>query len=438
MQWKMSILCNWKYESKKGEFVEVEKFKKIINKIIEYGILNRENSTLYLYNWGEPFLHPQFNDIINIINSENIKYGISTNLSILPKNIDYKKLIENLNVIMISMPGFSQESYNRIHGFNFLKVKENIMNIQQMLLSNGYKGKLQILFHIYQFNEKEIPIAEKFSREIGAEFIPYYAAINDWWLRKDYLENKLNIEKVKKMSNELFLSKLDEYINNSTRSGCTQHEEYFIIDEYGNVPTCCMLPNNHLDYSCGNILEDDIEDIIYNKVHKSVCSECIQDGLAIEESMVSRPEWYYELRDIYNNLGNVKFEFNYKIQSFSRKEINVDVLVRYIANIIKTNKLTEMEGINLFKKNYFYDYILLIQLASGLFENGLYIFAIAALKYALRLNKDDSILFNLGYISYEIGQYEEALKYLKEIQDKDIEIVELIKKATENINGLYN
>ncbi|GBF34169.1 glycosyltransferase [Desulfocucumis palustris] len=45
------------------------------NNFIDY------NSEIALYNWGEPFLHPLFKQIIKFMNSENIKFILSTNAS---------------------------------------------------------------------------------------------------------------------------------------------------------------------------------------------------------------------------------------------------------------------------------------------------------------------------------------------------------------------
>ena len=51
-------------------------------------------------------------------------------------------------------------------------------------------------------------------------------------------------------------------------------------------------------YNCGN-LEDEIDKILYKRLHQEVCSKCIKDGLAIEESMVANPIWYYKMKTEY-------------------------------------------------------------------------------------------------------------------------------------------
>ncbi|VYU41703.1 hypothetical protein [Clostridium tertium] len=399
-----------------GSFVNPELFNKTLEEIIRVGIFDKDISTLYIYNWGEPFLHPQFNEIIEKINLNNINYGISTNLSIIPKNIDFSIVAKNLKVFMISMPGFSQKSYDKIHGFDFQKIKSNILDIKAHLYRNDFRGKLQILFHIYQFNLDEIYDAERFAKSLGIEFIPYYAGINDWWQRESYLNNAMDKESIKKISNDIFLSKLDERIKKSKNKGCSQHNSYFMIDENCNVATCCCLPNNHPNYKCGNILEDNIEEILYNKFNQDVCCKCIEQGLAIDDEQVSLPKWFYNSR----RSKDYNIESNNYLEDFIKGNINEYYEVAKMASELVSNYITEDDLIRIFKLNTFDDLYLLTRLASEFFERKLYKLCIITLEYALRLDIfNENTLYNLGYVFYIIGKYQDSIYYLNKIKEKD-------------------
>ena len=69
-----------------GGIVDLEKFKETIQTLFEKNIAD-QNTLFYLFNWGEPFLHPKFNEIISSLSQKNIKYYLSSNFSIIPKNI---------------------------------------------------------------------------------------------------------------------------------------------------------------------------------------------------------------------------------------------------------------------------------------------------------------------------------------------------------------
>lgn len=73
---------------------------------------------------------------------------------------------------------------------------------------------------------------------------------------------------------------------------CPQFD-FLIIDENTNVITCCQLPRNHGEYSCGTILEEDFETILNNRKNRQVCKECVSSGLAfyLNNSMVM-PDFY--------------------------------------------------------------------------------------------------------------------------------------------------
>lgn len=62
------------------------------------------------------------------------------------------------------MPGFSQESYDKIHGFNFEKIKENIKKYANDMELAGVKDKMWVAYHMYQFNLDEIYDAYVFLR----------------------------------------------------------------------------------------------------------------------------------------------------------------------------------------------------------------------------------------------------------------------------------
>ena len=120
-----------------GSFVDVEKFKKTINNLYERKIVDFDTN-FSLFSWGEPFLHPHFNEIVTFLSNLNIKFSLSSNLSVIPKNINVDSF-KSLESLIISMPGFSQNSYSKIHGFKFEKILDPLDNICKGV-SDGFEG----------------------------------------------------------------------------------------------------------------------------------------------------------------------------------------------------------------------------------------------------------------------------------------------------------
>ena len=102
------------------------------------------------------------------------------------------------------MPGFSQESYNRIHGFNFETIKDNIAKIRNKLQEFRFSKRKVLIFHVYQFNVEEIEKAKQFATDLKMEFNPYYADLNDSKMRFDYVNKVMNYYDLHEISLDLF------------------------------------------------------------------------------------------------------------------------------------------------------------------------------------------------------------------------------------------
>lgn len=282
---EISGICNAKCKycpsgsaSKYGrEFMTPDIFRKIVDRLLNYGIINRDNSQIDLFWWGEPFLNPHLKEIIGIINEKKIDYVLSTNgfyYQKLPKN-----LLKSIKRLIVSMPGFSQESYDKIHGFNFEKIKENIKKYANDMELAGVKDKMWVAYHMYQFNLDEIYDAYVFFKELGISFNPGYAFPLLVRERVAYAKNTLDEKRKNDMLKELVTCQLDKMIQSSDKKACIYQKRNFIVDEQGGVFGYLNIEHCEENY-CGNILKDDIQQIFDNISKKEVCTECISCGVA--------------------------------------------------------------------------------------------------------------------------------------------------------------
>ena len=227
---------------------------------------------------GEPLLHPNASNIIEILNYHNLFYSISTNAS---RVVDFEVgLLKKLKFLTISMPGFSQESYDRIHGFDFEKILFNIEALIANFRKAGFRGSVCMAYHIYQFNLAEILPARSFCSERGIIFSPSIAYINDYNLAFDYLKKLLDYDTLNKLGKDLLLYYVDDLIKDAPASfECPQYE-YLTLNASCDVLTCCCLPRNHDDYSIGSVFELSSEEIVLKKRQQQACRECLSLGLA--------------------------------------------------------------------------------------------------------------------------------------------------------------
>jgi MoaA/NifB/PqqE/SkfB family radical SAM enzyme len=260
-----------------GGFVDLDLFRKSIKRLMDEGLIDSQTK-VYLFNWGEPLLHPHFREIVECLNDYDLRYVVSTNGSVF---LSFSKaILRNLSRLAFSMPGFSQASYDRIHKLNFEEIKRNIQHYVSDLKSLGYAKDIRILFHIYQFNLDELAQCESFSRSLQITFAPYEAYLNDYWLIKNYLGGNLSAAELKEIAESLLAYKLREIPHrNAGDYECPQHR-MLALDEKANVITCCVLPRNHPDYSCGDLHAGSLEAVLKNKTSKSECEWCVKSGVS--------------------------------------------------------------------------------------------------------------------------------------------------------------
>ena len=276
--------------AQRGGIVDLEKFKETIQSLFERNIADI-NTTFHLYNWGEPFLHPKFSEIISFLSQKNIKFHLSSNFSIIPKNIS-KDSFKTCQGITISMPGFSQSSYDKIHQFKFDKILENINFILNFIPAE----KLQVSYHLYQFNITEIKQAQGYFKNLGIQVFSSFAYFNDYNMATKYLQNKLTIEEFKKVSKELLLHYVDDLLEEMPQDYVCPQFSMMNIDENCNIIQCCAAPYSSKDYFVCSV-KDFNQNVYKNRKNRDICKECYETKLVY---------WFH-------NTGNVSTKFIYGI-----------------------------------------------------------------------------------------------------------------------------
>ena len=110
------------HNSRKNEFITLDNFKTILDKLENY------TKYLYLHVLGEPLLHPNINEFIDIA-SKNYKINITTN-GYLIKNIINNKNIRQLNI--------SLHSYNEKYKISLNNYMNNIFDTIDTLSKYTY------------------------------------------------------------------------------------------------------------------------------------------------------------------------------------------------------------------------------------------------------------------------------------------------------------
>ena len=224
-----NLNCNFCIKNnRKIEYITIKKFKLIIEKIKPY------TDYLYFHVLGEPLLHPNINELINIA-SNNFKINITTNGYFISKIKDNKN-IRQLNI--------------SLHSFD-IKYKVDL---------NDYLNNI--------FNTID---------NMKNTYISLRLWVKSKWNNNiiDYINNRYNINidsnvKDHKINNHIFINNFHEFIwpdlNNNYYSEvgkCYGLKDHIGILVDGTVIPCCLDSRGIINL--GNIYIEDLENLLNSK-----------------------------------------------------------------------------------------------------------------------------------------------------------------------------
>nr|WP_300998939.1 glycosyltransferase [Methanoculleus sp.] len=262
-----------------ARFIPPEEFSRGLNRLYELGLLN--NDIFFgLFNWGDPLLHPRLNEILHILKEADQSFALSTNGSFIPKNLN-SSLLDNLSYIRLSLPGFSQQSYDKVHRLDFEKVLQNISILNELAPPNT----LEVLLYAYKFNTGEISRAFEYFSNKNIRFQVGMPHLMDYEEAIEYLTETIDPVKKQRIEDDLFIDHIKPLLlHKGDTKSCPYLQNQLVIDEYNNVLTCCVLSKNSEYYTVGSLFELTEDEIFDVKTRgQPICSRCMSAGV---------PYWY--------------------------------------------------------------------------------------------------------------------------------------------------
>jgi len=137
-------------------FMEEGLFRRIIDD-------NLHLEFIFLFQWGEPFLHPKIFEFIEYASAKNIRTMVTTNGTFFSDEIIERILDSGLERLTFSVDGVGT-TYTRIRGFGYEQLKASILKLKK--LRDYKKSGLKIDISMVVFEETAGDI-EKFMDEWG-------------------------------------------------------------------------------------------------------------------------------------------------------------------------------------------------------------------------------------------------------------------------------
>jgi MoaA/NifB/PqqE/SkfB family radical SAM enzyme len=261
------------------QFIPVADFARTLDRILELGLATPGRSLVRLYNWGEPILHPDLNGIVREVGARGLLAGISTNAS---KRTNFTISTKHFGEFTFSMPGWSQSSYDKVHGLRFERVVANMEATIKNMRHTGYRGGFLLAYHVYQFNcFDELAAARRWCKNNDVKFFPYYAYINDYEQSMRYHKGEMDRDEIDELSRTLFLHHVNDLKAQQPKNyQCPQWEDQLTLDHRSRVLLCCAIPDSNPVGVLGSIFELSRDQILALKTTNSECDDCLSCGQA--------------------------------------------------------------------------------------------------------------------------------------------------------------
>lgn len=230
-----------------------DEFKCIIEKIKDY------TDTIYLHVKGEPLVHPNLIDFLNIAEEHNIKVNLTTNGTLFANIVDKLKECKSLKKI-----NFSLHSEN------------NKANYLEEIFENVDKLKnVTIIYRLWTLNNGELD--EKSTQTVNK--------ISSYYNLSTEIVDKIKKENNVKIKDRIFVDKDNEFewpsITDHNSCGfCYALKTHIAILVDGTVVPCCLDSNGLIDL--GNIYNQSLEEII-NSDRYQILKKSFQDRKPSED-----------------------------------------------------------------------------------------------------------------------------------------------------------
>ena len=233
---------------------------------------------LIFYFQGEPYLNPDFLDMVKYASGKKIYTATSTNAHYL-NDANARRTIESgLDRLIISIDGTTQETYQQYRvGGHLNKVLEGAANIVKWKRELKSKTPFIIFqFLVVRHNEHQIEEVKKMAKDIG---------VDDVWLKTaqvyDY-ENDPNqlIPTISKYSRY----KKDKHGKTSFKGNeanhCWRLHHDPVITWDGSVVPCCF--DKEAKHKLGNLKQQSFREVWHNKEYQHFRSQVLKSRKNID------------------------------------------------------------------------------------------------------------------------------------------------------------
>ena len=246
-------------------------FKKMIDE------LEKELIYLTFYFQGEPYINPDFLDMVNYAHRKGIYTATSTNAHFISPEKAKQIVASDLSEIIISIDGMKQESYEkyRVKG-KLEKVIEGTKNLitakKDLKRTNPH---IVFQFLVVKYNENEINKLHELAKELGVDEVRLKTVqVYDFKTGNDLLPTNEKYSRYKQL-------KSGEYVlKNQFKNKCWRMWSSCVFTWDGSVAPCCF--DKDAQHKMGTVTQSSFDQIWRNGIYQRFRQDILKTREEIE------------------------------------------------------------------------------------------------------------------------------------------------------------
>jgi radical SAM protein with 4Fe4S-binding SPASM domain len=239
--------------------------------------LHKELMFLIFYFQGEPYINPNFLDMVKHANEKGIYTITSTNGHFLNDTNARKTIESGLDRLIISVDGTSQEVYEQYRKegklASVLKGAENVVKWKKEL--NSRTPHIIFQFLVVKPNEHQIPDIYKLAKEIGVDEVKLKTAqVYDYENGNDLIPTLDKFARYKQQKDGKWI------IKNELLNHCWKLWHSCVITWDGIVVPCCF--DKDAEYRLGDLKQTSFKKLWHGEAYKSFRTKLLKGRDQIE------------------------------------------------------------------------------------------------------------------------------------------------------------
>lgn len=259
-----------KFFTRPTGYISIDLFQRLLNQTHSHLLY------MYFYFQGEPYLHPQFFELVNAAASRKIYTVTSTNAHFLGKRKAEETVKSGLDRIIISIDGTTQETYSKYRiGGSLKKVLEGTKNlVEAKNILQSKTPHIVFQFIVMRHNEHQMGEAKQLAKSIGVDELKFKTVqVYDF-------EHNADLVPLNETFSRYEINSVNPSIKNKLLNHCWKLWHSCVMTWDGKIVPCCF--DKDASHRLGDIKENSFSTIWKSDAYRNFRTKIIRSRSSID------------------------------------------------------------------------------------------------------------------------------------------------------------